>query len=164
MCRGIVEGLKGTHRDSVLCMGDGIGTLSLECYNNNLKVTYHDLKDSKTCNFAISRFKAQDAEVDTLFTDNWNPVLGEDKFDAVVALDFFEHLINVEEWVEAVYKALKSNGAFIAQNAFAIGDAENGNSIPMHLSVNNKYAQEWSNVLLKAGFQAHSNGTWWIKP
>jgi 2-polyprenyl-3-methyl-5-hydroxy-6-metoxy-1,4-benzoquinol methylase len=163
MCAGIAQGLKSTGRSSVLCMGDGIGTLSLECYRNNLHVTYHDLKDSKTCNFALSRFDKAGAEVGTLFTDNWNPVLGKDSFDAVVALDFFEHLVNVEEWVEAVYKCLKKDGAFIAQNAFAIGDAENGNSIPMHLSINNKYAEEWGNVLLKTGFKLHSNNSWWIK-
>lgn len=164
MCHGIAQGFKNTNRNDILCLGDGIGTLSLECFRHKLNVTYHDLKDGKTCNFALSRFKSEDAEVETLFTDNWNPSLGENKFDGIVALDFFEHLVNVEEWISAVFTALKSDGAFIAQNAFAIGDAEHGNSIPMHLSINNKYAYDWGSVLLKTGFVLHDNGTWWIKP
>jgi hypothetical protein len=64
----------------------------------------------------------------------------------------------------AIFKCLKKDGVFIAQNAFAIGDAEHGNSIPMHLSINNKYETEWIPMMQRIGFVLHENQQWWIKP
>lgn len=164
MCQGISDGLTATGRNKVLVLGDGIGTLSMCLSNNGIDVTYHDLENSQTSNFAQHRFKSAGLDIKTHFTDSWNPSLGQVKYDAIVALDFFEHLVNVDDWVKAVYAALSGNGAFIAQNAFAIGDAEHGNSIPMHLSINNKYEKEWPELLLNTGFVLHENKTWWIKP
>lgn len=165
MCEGISSGLFHTDRKNVLNIGDGIGTLSLAMANKGLNVTYHDLEDSRTANFAQFRFsKNPDLRISTLFTDNFTPKLGTNKFDAVVALDFLEHVVNVEEWCIAVFKCLKKNGAFIAQNAFGIGDAEHGDSIPMHLSINNKYETEWIPTMQRIGFTLHENGQWWIKP
>ena len=57
---------------------------------------------------------------------------------------------------------LRPGGGFLAQNAFAIGDEEHGNSIPMHLAINNKYADEWSSLMLEIGFSSDPSG-WWIK-
>lgn len=165
MCEGIAKGFAGTGRKNVLSLGDGIGTLCIRMAEEGLNVTYNDLKDGKTAGFAQYRFSLQpDLKIKTLFTEDWNPVLGVKKFDAVVALDFFEHLINVDEWVMAVFKCLKPNGAFIAQNAFGIGDIEHGNSIPMHLPENNKYQTEWAPLLNSVGFIQDSQSGWWIKP
>lgn len=165
MCEGIAKGFMGTGRKKVLSIGDGIGTLSIRMAEEGLDTTYHDLQDSKTAGFAQYRFSLRpDLNIKTTFTNQWNPEFGSNEFDGIVALDFFEHLINVEDWVKAVFRALRSNGAFIAQNAFAIGDSEHGDSIPMHLSINNKYAAEWGNTLVNAGFRLHENGQWWIKP
>jgi SAM-dependent methyltransferase len=165
MCEGISSGLFHTGRKNVLNIGDGIGTLSLAMAEKGLNVTYHDLQDSKTAGFAQFRFsKNPNLKISTLFTDNFIPKLGSNAFDAVVALDFLEHVVNVEEWCLAVFKCLKKDGAFIAQNAFAIGDAEHGDSIPMHLSINNKYETEWIPTMQRIGFVLHENGQWWIKP
>lgn len=165
MCEGISSGLFHTNRKNVLNIGDGIGTLSLAMAQKGLNVTYHDLENSRTANFAQFRFsKNPELNISTLFTSNFTPTLGSSKFDAVVALDFLEHVVNVEEWCTAVFKCLKKNGAFIAQNAFAIGDAEHGDSIPMHLSINNKYETEWIPTMHAIGFTLHENGQWWIKP
>ncbi len=164
MCEGIFMGFKNSNRNKVLSLGDGIGTLSLRMAEGGLDTTYHDLKDGKTCGFALSRFEDSGLPIKTLFTDNWDPKLGSSVFDGIVALDFFEHLVNVEDWAKAVFKALKKNGAFIAQNAFAIGDAEHGNSIPMHLSVNNKYETEWIPLMQSIGFIVDPASGWLIKP
>lgn len=64
----------------------------------------------------------------------------------------------------SVFKCLRKGGVFIAQNAFAIGDIEHGNSIPMHLAVNNKYETQWASLLEGIGFVLHENKQWWIKP
>lgn len=165
MCDGIAMGLFHADKKSVLSIGDGIGTLSIRLAEQGLTTTYHDLKDSKTAGFAQSRFlKRNQLKIKTLFTDNFVPSLGNRAFDSVVALDFLEHVVNVEEWCIAIFKCLKKGGVFIAQNAFAIGDAEHGNSIPMHLSVNNKYETEWIPTMTRIGFVLHENLQWWIKP
>lgn len=163
MCDGVASHLKGAGKKSVLALGDGIGDLSMRCAEEGLAATYHDLEGSRTAEFAMYRFNRAGAKVNTLFTDSFDPILGARKFDAVVALDFFEHLVNVDSWVMAVYKTLKKGGVFQAQNAFSCGDAENGNSIPMHLSINNKYTDEWDGLLEEIGFVNQNNG-WWQKP
>lgn len=165
MCEGISLGLFHSGKKNVLNIGDGIGTLSIRMAEQGIQTTYHDLENSKTANFAQYRFsKLPDLGIQTLFTDNFAPTIGINKYDGIVALDFLEHVVNVDEWALAIFKALKKNGVFIAQNAFAIGDAEHGNSIPMHLSINNKYETEWSNLLNSVGFVINPNNGWWIKP
>ena len=165
MCEGISLGLSNAGKKDILSIGDGIGTLSIRMAQEGLNTTYHDLEGGKTAGFAQHIFgKNPELKINTLFTDNFIPKLGTKSFDAVVALDFLEHVVNVEEWVMAIFKCLKKDGVFIAQNAFAIGDLEHGNSIPMHLSVNNKYETEWSPMMHRIGFVLHDNQQWWIKP
>lgn len=165
MCEGIALGLRHSGKNKVLSLGDGIGSLSIRLAEEGLEATYHDLEGGKTANFAQYRFSLEEKLViNTLFTSSFEPKLGNRAFDAVVALDFFEHVVNVEEWAKAVYDTLKKGGVFIAQNAFAIGDIEHGNSIPMHLAVNNKYETEWFPLLQSIGFVLHENKQWWTKP
>jgi SAM-dependent methyltransferase len=165
MCDGIAIGLKNSNKENVLSIGDGIGTLSIRLAQEGLSANYNDLRESRTANFAQYRFaKYKDLKISTSLTNNFNPTLEENKYDAVVALDFFEHVVNVDEWATAVYHCLKTSGVFIAQNAFGIGDFEHGNSIPMHLSINNKYQTEWPTLLASIGFVLHSNNQWWVKP
>jgi 2-polyprenyl-3-methyl-5-hydroxy-6-metoxy-1,4-benzoquinol methylase len=165
MCEGISLGLFHSGKKDVLSIGDGIGTLSIRLAEQGLNTTYHDLEGSKTAGFAQHRFsKRDDLNINTLFTDTFVPKLGSKAFDSVVALDFLEHVVNVEEWAMAIFKCLKNGGVFIPNNAFGIGDAEHGNSIPMHLSINNKYEWEWDPMLIKLGFVRHDNGQWWVKP
>lgn len=165
MCEGIAVGLANAKKKNVLSLGDGIGDLSMRIDEEGLSATYHDLENSLTANFAQFRFaKNNRTNIKTLFTNNWDPTLGKDSFDAVVALDFFEHLVNVEDWAKAVFDCLVSGGVFIAQNAFGIGDAEHGNSIPMHLSVNNRFEKDWAPMLSNIGFVVDPNSGWWTKP
>lgn len=165
MCDGIAIGLRNSNKNKVLSIGDGIGTLSIRLAKEGLNTTYNDLSGSKTANFAQHRFASNpDLKISVSLTNDFGPTLGESEYDAVVALDFFEHVVNVEEWARAVYRCLKSSGVFIAQNAFGIGDVEHGNSIPMHLSVNNKYETEWPTLLGSIGFVIHENNQWWVKP
>lgn len=164
MCDGLAIGMRSAGKNRVISLGDGIGDLSLRIAREGLDATYHDLKDSKTANFAMYRFqKAQDVSIKTKLTEAWDHNLGTGEYDAVIALDFFEHLVNVDQWVKAVYSCLDEGGVFIAQNAFAIGDLEHGNSIPMHLSINNKYEKEWGTLLTSTGFALDPNSGWWVK-
>jgi 2-polyprenyl-3-methyl-5-hydroxy-6-metoxy-1,4-benzoquinol methylase len=164
MCEGIALGLRNSNKNKVLALGDGIGSLSIRLAEEGLEATYHDLEGGKTANFAQYRFSLEEKLViNTLFTSSFEPNLGDRAFDAVVALDFFEHVVNVEEWAKAVYDTLKKDGVFIPLNAFGIGDAEHGNSIPMHLSVNNRFEWDWNPLLVELGFVRHENNSWWIK-
>lgn len=161
MCNGITSGFSARGKTDVLALGDGIGDLSIVMHDGGLNVTYHDLANSLTSNFAQKLFAGR--QISKNLTENWEPNLGSRKYTAVVALDFFEHLVNVEQWVEAVYKSLKKGGVFLAQNAFAIGDAEHGDSIPMHLSINNRFENDWGPLLNTIGFKLEEASGWWIK-
>lgn len=156
MCEGIVNHCISKGYTKVLCLGDGIGDLSIALYEAGLKPTYHDLEGGKTASYVTSI----NPGFDQVLTEGWPADFGEENYDAVVALDFFEHLVNVEEWATATYNALKIGGGFLAQNAFSIGDEEHGNSIPMHLSINNKYTDEWDSLMTAVGFNLEG---WWIK-
>ena len=81
-----------------------------------------------------------------------------------MALDFLEHVVNVEDWARAVFACLRKDGVFIPNNAFGIGDLEHGNSIPMHLAINNRFEWDWDPLLAEIGFVRHENNSWWIKP
>lgn len=165
----------------VLCLGDGVGDLTLALHEGKpprWQIFYHDLQGSQTAAFAEFRFHRRcetggKKMPNLLTTSGWEPPAA-GRFDAIVALDFFEHLTDVEGWVAYVARALKPGGRFMAQNAFAQGDEEHGGSFPMHLSRNNKYADAdpdpaaagralWDSVLLRAGLE-RGEGGWWRKP
>ena len=165
MCKGLADHLQHKGAIRPLALGDGIGDLTLEFASRaTMQPTYHDLAGSKTAEFAQFRFKLNSKKpIPVDLTDNWHASLNRNAYDAIVALDFFEHLVNVEEWVISVYQALKPGGLFLAQNAFGIGDAEHGDSIPMHLSVNNRFTKDWDPLLKATGFEPTGEGTWWKK-
>jgi SAM-dependent methyltransferase len=171
MTRGITEALKSKGVERVLCLGDGTGDLSLVTARTGMKAIYNDLRMSRTDQFAQSRFSMR-------LGDRWGKSVlacssGEfvpffhiedycETLDAVVSLDFLEHVPNVEEWVKAVYYALRPGGYFVAQNAFNMGSGVNG-SMPMHLSMNDHYDTDWDPLLFSLGFtQLASN--WYQKP
>ncbi len=158
MCEGIVNHCKANNWTNVISLGDGIGDLVFDLKNAGLNPTYHDLEGGKNAGYV----HFLDPDIPQILSSDWVPEFEKEYFDAVVALDFFEHLVNVEEWAKAVFNMLKPSGGFLAQNAFAIGDAEHGDSIPMHLSINNKYANEWDSLMKDLGFKDNVGG-WWIK-
>jgi SAM-dependent methyltransferase len=158
MCEGIVNHCIANNWDDVISLGDGIGDLVFDLKAAGLNPTYHDLEGGLNAGYVAY----VDPEVPMILSGDWVPEFEESSYDAVVALDFFEHLVNVEDWARAVYDMLRPGGGFLAQNAFAIGDEEHGNSIPMHLAINNKYADEWSSLMEEIGFVTNVGG-WWIK-
>lgn len=164
MCTGIIDHLKATGHQRVLSLGDGIGDLTIQAQEAGLWATYHDLLGSKTSMFASFRVARRQfpTAVEFLLTGGWEPEFEGRLFDAVIALDFFEHLTDVEGWARAVYAALTPGGTFLAQNAFGIGDDEHEGSIPMHLTRNNRFVTEWEPLLRSIGFTTTGNG-WWTK-
>jgi hypothetical protein len=163
MCEGIRTHLKSLGKDRVLCLGDGVGDLSAYLAADGFSSIYHDLNDSNTAGFAQSMFARAGLEVGTSLTDGWEPHFRDGGYDAIVALDFFEHLTKVEEWANACFEALCGGGQFMAQNAFAIGDDEHGGSIPMHLTRNNRFETDWIPLLEEIGFIRQDSG-WFLKP
>lgn len=164
MCEGYATHLLNAGKSTVMCLGDGIGDLSMHLRSRGLDPTYHDLADSKTALFAQEIARKNNLVSQLYLSHNWVPPRPSTQYDAVIALDFFEHLVNVEEYVRAVHDLLKTEGLFSAQNAFACGDAEHGNSIPMHLSINNHWAEDWDGLLESVGFELIPNsGGWWFK-
>ena len=154
MCNGIVEALKSKGVGRVLCLGDGTGDLSLAINASGMAVTYHDLYKSKTSEFAKSRFIARLGAGHTISTNetaDFSPLISETKYDAIVSLDFLEHLPNVQHWVETSYNNLRPGGWLVTQNAFNCGSGPEG-SIPMHLVVNDHYEHDWEPLLSSLGF------------
>lgn len=166
-CKGIIDALitKGCKR--VLCLGDGIGTLTIKMKETGLEPVYHDLAGSRTAAFAAARFFMRFGQPPLLDqTLTFSPVgMREQPFgmlyDAVVSLDFLEHVPNVREWVEEISAMLKPGGYFIAQNAFGMGSGPDG-AMPMHLSCNDRFEKDWDPLLESIGFiQEASN--WYRK-
>lgn len=163
MCDGIATHLTNAKAQRVLCLGDGIGDLTLTLHRRGLQPVYHDLAGSRTAAFADYRLQLHAPDVGAILSEGWNPPeVSAESFDAVVALDFFEHLVNVEEWVGFVFGALRPGGLFLAQNAFGMGDDEHGGSMPMHLTRNNRFEYDWDPLLESMGFER--DGDWRIKP
>jgi 2-polyprenyl-3-methyl-5-hydroxy-6-metoxy-1,4-benzoquinol methylase len=156
MCQGIGERLTSESAMRVLCLGDGIGDLTLTLWRMGFQSVYHDLRGSVTERFASFRFSEQTTRPQPCsLSETWDAgeiVPPTDKrYDAVVSLDFLEHVTDVRGWVEAIHGSLNSGGIFVAQNAFALGSGDGG-SMPMHLARNDRYEHEWDTLLSEVGF------------
>jgi dTDP-4-dehydrorhamnose reductase/SAM-dependent methyltransferase len=166
MCEGIATRLKNEPEcQSVLCLGDGIGDLTLTLHRAGLGVWYHDLLGSRTAQYAAFRFWRQTGEyltaarTETRF--HYGPCVTKPFHDAVVSLDFLEHVPNVEDWVRAIHATLRPGGLFFSQNAFNCGSGPEG-SMPMHLACNDHWEKDWDPLLSSVGFiQEASN--WYRK-
>ena len=162
MCQGITTRLADENRRNVLILGDGIGTLTMKCREAGIAAVYHDLADSRTMQFAKHRIGSEEFYFCHNLSIDWNPpALTKDFYDAVISLDFLEHVTDVEKWTRFVYGTLRRGGLFLAQNAFACGSGPDG-SIPMHLARNDKYEKEWVPLLNNVGFGG-GIGNWWAK-
>ncbi len=129
MCEGVVNHLANAGCEKILVLGDGIGDLTIALARAGLDPVYNDLANSRTAAFAQFRFGINLAPSETpslLLTPGWAPDFKGETFDAIVALDFFEHLTEVEEWVRACNDALRPGGLLMAQNAFACGSGDDG--------------------------------------
>ncbi len=153
MCGGIAKRFEEVDRhERVLCLGDGIGDLTLKLCGCGVNAIYHDLGGSRTEAYARFRFWRQmGREMNQSLTEDFNPFHQNEEYSAIVSLDFLEHVPNVNEWVIAIYRALKPGGLFCAQNAFAIGSGPDGD-MPMHLAVNDHFEQDWDGLLTEIGF------------
>lgn len=168
MCAGIVKRLSvECPGGKFLSLGDGIGdlTLALHEMDPNSVAVYHDLAKSKTAGFAWHRFVNQTGDHQSQrLTDDWSPRLdwlGLD-YDAIVSLDFLEHVTDLPAWIAAIYAALKPGGLLMAQNAFGCGSGPDG-AMPMHLARNDRFVTDWDPFLSSIGFVQESSN-WYRKP
>lgn len=162
MCSGIAERLTAAGAARVLCLGDGIGDLTLALARKGLKPVYHDLAGSRTAGFAEFRFRARLGRAPELVeTSDWSadPLRAAGPYEAVVSLDFLEHVTEVKEWARAIRDVLQPSGWLMAQNAFGIGSGPDG-SIPCHLSRNDRYETEWGK-LMSSLQMAPDGSNWW---
>lgn len=164
MCRGISEALRAKGASHVICLGDGIGDLSIRLHEDGLTPTYHDLNGSRTFYFAASRFNLYGINMRCCMGIDWTPwvIRGYD-YDAIVSLDFLEHVTNVEQWLRTIYAALRSGGWFLGQHAFGIGSTKDGGSMPMHLDRNDRFETEYGPLMLEIGFVQEGTSNWWRK-
>jgi dTDP-4-dehydrorhamnose reductase len=164
MCDGIITHLQGCQAHKVLCVGDGVGTLTLRLRTAGIDAVYHDLVDSLTANFAQFRFWRQLGRVgDVLLSDGWEPNFPAAQFDAVICTDFLEHVTDVPQWVGAVFETLKPGGRALFQNAFGAGSGRTG-SIPMHLARNDRYVTEYTSLMQQVGWKQIGTSNWWKRP
>jgi dTDP-4-dehydrorhamnose reductase len=162
MCRGIAERLASAGVKKVLCLGDGIGDLTLSLDRAGFDATYHDLTGSRTAEYAAFRFWRHTGRgMAASLSETFEPSLAPESYDAVVSLDFLEHVTNVPDWAAAIRQALKPGAMFCAQNAFAIGSGADG-SMPMHLAVNDRFEKDWDPLLSDLGFVQESSN-WYRK-
>lgn len=166
MCQGIGESLTTHGATNVLCLGDGIGDLTMSLRKRGMQAWYHDLNGSRTAEFAARRFWMYGTAGPSCLTGTFEPVLPklliENGFDAIVSLDFLEHVTCVESWVRSIYGALRPGGVACLQNAFGIGSGPEG-SIPMHLERNDRFETEYDPLMAEVGFKQISSN-WYIRP
>lgn len=153
MCSGVAEKMRSIGAKRVLCLGDGIGDLTLSLLRAGFDATYHDLAGSRTAAFARTRFEMYWPDFTAHCTGQWNPevLVSPLKYDAVVSLDFLEHVTDLPAWTEAIRQCLKPGGLLFSQNAFACGSGPDG-SIPMHLARNDRWEKDWDPHLASIGF------------
>lgn len=151
MCAGIAERLKAAGARRVLCLGDGVGELTLSLREAGFEAVYHDLAGSRTAEFANFRFWRHGFEGESQCTEGWEPQFA-GQFDAVTSMDFLEHCVNVPDWAQAIKTLLKPGGLLVAQNAFGIGSGPDG-SMPMHLARNDRFERDWDPMLFGMGFK-----------
>jgi len=169
MCAGIAQCLASNGCKRVLCLGDGIGDLTLTLNRAGIPATYHDLAESRTAAYAAFRYWRQTGEqmhtmhMTHTFWPVGSSVCG---YDAIIALDFLEHLPNLKEWLTEIHAALVPHGLLMARNAFGKGSGPEG-AMPMHLAVNDQFEDvaEWEKLCRAAGFEKYDPSTpdWWIK-
>jgi dTDP-4-dehydrorhamnose reductase len=161
MVRGIIDRLKAAGVGRVLCLGDGIGTATMMMRAAGIDATYHDLEGSRTAEFAQFRAWRKTGEhMPERLSKGWEPDLGAKKWDAIVSLDFLEHVTDVEAWATAIRDALRPGGLLVAQNAFGIGS---DGSMPMHLTRNDRFEKDWDPLLSELGFVQESSN-WYRVP
>lgn len=158
MCEGIITRIlqydnhfhKHVGAKRVLCLGDGVGTLTIKMREAGLEPVYHDLALSRTWSFALFRFccRMTSDAIESIM----NPRGPQPYYDAVCSLDFLEHVSDVESWVRTVWSNLKPGGLFCAQNAFAMGSGPDG-AMPMHLACNDHFERDWDPLLKEIGFR-----------
>lgn len=159
-CRGIIDHLLTAGARRVLCLGDGIGDLTLWSRQAGLDAVYHDLADSRTALFARSRYLMYTGgDLPCDMTPGWHPRFDCGPYDAIASLDFLEHVTDVPAWARAIHAALKPGGLLVAQNAFGIGSE---GAIPCHLPRNDRFEKDWTPLLLSLGF-THEGSIWWKK-
>lgn len=161
MCAGIAERLKAAGAHRVLCLGDGVGELTLSLREAGFDAVYHDLAGSRTAEFAEFRFWRHGFEGESQCSSGWEPHFT-GPFDAVTSMDFLEHVTSVEYWAAEIKRVLKPGGLLVAQNAFGIGSGPNG-SMPMHLERNDRFEKDWDPMLFGMGFQQLSSN-WYESP
>ena len=164
MCEGIIEVLQGYGAKRVLCLGDGIGDLTLMCHRAGFDVRYNDLARSRTSEYAAFRFWRQTGEHLKMSPTSDGVPAAFDECDAIISLDFFEHVVDLPAWIRACHEALAPNGVLMAKNGFGCGSGQDG-PIPMHLSVNDKYdGPAWGELCRSVGFEMRENAPdWWVK-
>lgn len=161
MCEGVCARLKASGAHRVLCLGDGIGDLTLALRRAGIDAVYHDLAGSKTARFAAFRYWAETGEtLPQALTGGWAPEIG-GGYDCVASFDFLEHVTDVPAWSKAIREALVPGGLFFVQNAFACGSGEKG-SIPCHLARNDRYEKDWDPLMASIGMVQESSN-WYRK-
>lgn len=161
MCHGGAVKLRHDGLNSILCLGDGIGDLSLYLHSEGFQPAYHDLRGSQTALFAMARHRTYCAEPPRpVLTNDWCPCeITKHQFDAVVSFDFLEHVPNLPDWAKAIHSCLRLGGKLFAVNRFGCGSE---GPMPMHLAVNDRYVEEWVPMMQGIGFEQES-GDWFVK-
>lgn len=164
MCKGIAERLKADGARKVLCLGDGIGDLTLSLIRAGFDAVYHDLAGSLTSEFAQFHFWVNLGKyAPTAMTSTWAPALERGEYDAVISLDFLEHVTDVPAWTKAIREAIVPGGLMLVQNAFNIGSGPQG-SLPMHLTRNDRFEKDWTPLMAEQGFEQIETSNWYRTP
>ncbi len=98
--------------------GAGIGDICLRVkqINNNVDVTYYDLK-GKTMDFAKWRFKKRRMNINIIEASDNEDML-QNKYDTIICFDILEHVMDPEKHLKRIQKHLEHNGQLFIKAPF----------------------------------------------
>lgn len=137
--RSFIGMLPDVSGERILDFGAGLGSLSLLLQNWGARVDYLGLPGFP---FEFARFRAK--RLGVFHKMGWLHSLDATRrrYDLVIAIDVFEHLVDLPTELKRISRALKPGGLLFYHNNF--GQQE---FYPMHID----WSQDWPNLLRQAG-------------
>jgi len=133
-------------KERVLDFGGGVGGVTLHLRRRGIRCDHLDVPGN-TRDYAGWRFKREGFEAEVLSALEPLP---QERYDAVIAWDVFEHLFDLDEAVGRIAKTLKPGGWLISKSTFSPSEQHH-----IHLEKNFIYQAMpvWNELLHRHGLE-----------
>lgn len=102
----------------ILDYGGGIGGLVIFLNSKGIYCDHLDIP-GRTFDFAVFRHKKRGVQINHFDITKFNPP--SEPYEAVICYDVLEHVFDIDETIDTVYKCLRQGGIFIHRSTFTGG-------------------------------------------